>query len=53
LDLDAQKIHFYLNGKDLGMAFQNIPVGPNKCYFPAISMEEGEKVVFNFGRLPL
>jgi len=52
LDLEQRKIHFYQNGKDLGIAFKDIPVGENVCYFPGVSLQTGQMCLFNFGRRP-
>jgi hypothetical protein len=34
------------------VAFSHIEVGENKAYFPAVSLEKGMRVVFNFGMQP-
>lgn len=52
IDMDIKKIEFYLNGESLGVAFNNIPRGENVAFFPAISLQRGESVLFNFGQLP-
>ena len=39
IDFDKKEITFYRNDRSLGVAFNNIHVGPNMAYFPAISME--------------
>jgi ryanodine receptor 2 len=49
IDFENREISFYRNQCALGVAFKNIGVGPNMVYFPAISMNIGEKVEFNFG----
>lgn len=49
IDLDDRKMEFYHNGKYLGVAFDNIPVGENIAYFPGASLSKNEKVIFNFG----
>ena len=36
----------------MGVAFTNIETGQNKAYFPAVSLEKGMRVVFNFGQIP-
>ncbi|CAN8001155.1 unnamed protein product [Ixodes hexagonus] len=53
LDLDEGAVHFYRNGRYLGMAFDTVRVGPGLVYFPAVSLAFGENVVANFGATPL
>ena len=50
IDLENQFIEYYLNGKKLGHCFNNIPVGNNIFYFPALTINKGEKICFNFGQ---
>ena len=52
LDLDKRTMSYYLNGEFLGVASDDIDVGENHAYFPACSLSEGEKCVFNFGQTP-
>eukprot|EP00053_Salpingoeca_punica_P019404 m.196096 g.196096 ORF g.196096 m.196096 type:complete len:1198 (-) comp17645_c1_seq2:205-3798(-) len=52
LDLDEGKVQFYRNGHDMGVASINVRVGPNKAYFPAISLVLGESCAVNFGGEP-
>lgn len=52
IDLTNGEISYWRNNKFLGLAFKNVPSGPNKAYFPAISLDKGQKVVFNFGLRP-
>lgn len=52
LDLESGEISFWRNHKFMGIAFKNVPMGPNLAYFPAISMSRGERVIFNFGLRP-
>lgn len=52
IDLKNREISFWRNNKYLGVAYQFIEVGENKAYFPAISLEKGMRVVFNFGLQP-
>jgi Kip1 ubiquitination-promoting complex protein 1 len=52
IDFEKKEISFYRNNKFLGVAFKNIKTGPNMAYFPALSMGNGERVVFNFGLKP-
>jgi hypothetical protein len=49
IDLDRGSICFYQNGKFLGEAYNDVEIGPNKAYFPGISMVKGQRVEFNFG----
>uniref|UniRef100_V9K7B4 E3 ubiquitin-protein ligase RNF123 n=1 Tax=Callorhinchus milii TaxID=7868 RepID=V9K7B4_CALMI len=53
IDLDEGKIGFCLNGISLGVAFDNIKLGPGLAYFPAISLSFKESVAFNFGSRPI
>lgn len=53
IDLDNKKVEFFLNGKSLGVAFEDVPVGQNIAYFPGISTRKSEKCRFNFGATPL
>uniref|UniRef100_UPI00398EA455 E3 ubiquitin-protein ligase RNF123 n=1 Tax=Pristiophorus japonicus TaxID=55135 RepID=UPI00398EA455 len=53
IDLDEGKIGFCLNGISLGIAFQDIKLGPGMAYFPAISLSFKESVAFNFGSRPI
>mmetsp|Transcript_12917 Transcript_12917/g.16304 ORF Transcript_12917/g.16304 Transcript_12917/m.16304 type:complete len:657 (-) Transcript_12917:288-2258(-) len=59
LDLDAREMKFTLNGKDLGVAFENLPIAESISgtgesteigFFPAFSLEEGEALLINVGR---
>jgi hypothetical protein len=49
IDLDKRIIEYYLNGKALGEAFNEIAKGENIAYFPAVSLSKNEKICFNFG----
>jgi hypothetical protein len=49
INLDDRKIEFFHNGISQGIAFEEIATGPNKAYFPGISISKNEKVLFNFG----
>jgi len=49
LDLDKREISFFRNEESLGVAFKNVKIGPNMAYFPAVSLSQGQRVVFNFG----
>jgi len=50
LDLDAKKMHFYRNGRDLGAAFEGFdaPTG----VWPAITISKKQKITINFGKVP-
>ena len=50
IDFDKKIIQYWRNSKSLGRAFTNVKVGANCVYFPAISFQRGQRVVFNFGR---
>lgn len=50
LDLDANIISFYRNGKSLGKAFENILVDGAK--YPAVSLSFSESLTANFGAAP-
>lgn len=52
IDLEEKTIEFFLNGKSLGVAFKDIPVGENIAYFPGVSLSADEKITFNFGKTP-
>ena len=52
IDLKNGEISFWRNNKFLGVAFTNVPSGPNRAYFPAISLDMGQKAIFNFGLRP-
>jgi len=52
LDVDNGECSFLLNGKDLGVAFSDVDVGPNLAYFPALSVAYKEVAFCNFGSLP-
>ncbi len=53
IDLDRRVIEYFKNGKSLGIAFDNIPVGKKIAYFPAASISKGMRLVFNFGEYSL
>lgn len=52
IDLDHGEISYWRNEKFLGIAFTNVPKGPNLAYFPAITLEKDQHVIFNFGLRP-
>ncbi|PSN30203.1 hypothetical protein C0J52_21037 [Blattella germanica] len=53
IDLDKGALEFYRNGRSMGEAFDNIQLGPNMAYFPAVSLAFTENLVANFGSTPL
>ncbi len=53
IDLDNRVIEYFKNGKSLGIAFDNIPIGKNIAYFPAASISKGMRLLFNFGEYSL
>lgn len=44
--LKGSSIRFFKNGRDLGVAFEDIPEG---AYYPAVSLYMGGRVKLNFG----
>jgi hypothetical protein len=52
IDLDNKKLEYFLNGISLGIATEDIPIGENIAYFPAISFSQEEKAIYNFGQSP-
>ena len=52
INLKSREIMFWRNNSFLGVAFTDVEVGQNKAYFPAISMQKGQRVQFNFGLKP-
>lgn len=52
IDLENKKVEFFLNGKSLGVAFENVQIGKNIAYFPGMSIRKSEKCRFNFGATP-
>ena len=47
------QVSFALNGKKLGVAFEEIRVfEPQLAYFPAVSLSEGEAAYVNLGSAP-
>ena len=40
------------NGKDLGVAFDDVQFGSGLAYFPAVSLSYGESCQLNFGAFP-
>ncbi|XP_067938284.1 E3 ubiquitin-protein ligase RNF123-like [Watersipora subatra] len=52
IDCDEGVVTFYRNGVSMGAAFENICLGPDRAYFPAVSLSQGESVRLNFGSTP-
>jgi len=52
INFETKELQFFRNDSPLGVAFKNIKIGPNLAYFPAISLAEGQRVIFNFGLRP-
>jgi Kip1 ubiquitination-promoting complex protein 1 len=52
INFKTKEVHFWRNGKHLGVAFRNIKVGPNMAYAPGISLSKGQRAKFNFGQRP-
>jgi hypothetical protein len=40
IDLNKGEIMYWRNNKFLGIAFTDVPRGPNHAYFPAVSLEK-------------
>ena len=41
INLNTREILYWRNKEFLGVAFNDVEVGPNKCYFPAASLQNG------------
>mmetsp|Transcript_3976 Transcript_3976/g.4799 ORF Transcript_3976/g.4799 Transcript_3976/m.4799 type:complete len:194 (+) Transcript_3976:776-1357(+) len=52
INFNTREILFWRNHEFMGVAFKNIDVGPNRAYFPAASLQQGQRVLFNFGLRP-
>ena len=52
IDLTNGKIMYWRNGHFMGTAFKNVPSGQNRVYFPTVSLQKGQRVIFNFGNRP-
>jgi len=50
IDLESKTISYYRNGKDLGVAFNNVTIGDG--LYPALSLQKRQKCLFNFGKEP-
>lgn len=49
----APQVSFYLNGKDLGIAFSGVRLfQPHLAYSPAVSLSQGEACSVNVGAAP-
>nr|XP_006822492.1 PREDICTED: E3 ubiquitin-protein ligase RNF123-like [Saccoglossus kowalevskii] len=53
IDADNGIISFARNGKNLGVAYDNVKLGQGYAYFPAISLSFNENIQANFGATPL
>nr|CAD7455281.1 unnamed protein product [Timema tahoe] len=51
-DFDMGVLEFYRNGRSMREAFTNVPIGPGRAYFPAVSLAYTENLVANFGSTP-
>lgn len=51
IDLENRVIEYFINGKSIGIASQNILAGPNEAYFPALTSHGKEKCVVNTGSM--
>ncbi|XP_020289917.1 E3 ubiquitin-protein ligase RNF123 isoform X2 [Pseudomyrmex gracilis] len=52
LNMDKGTIYFYRNGRSLGRAFENVPMGAGIAYFPTVSLALNENLTANFGSIP-
>ena len=52
LDCEARTVSFSLNGVDMGVAFEQVELGPGVAYFPACTLSTNESMRFNFGETP-
>lgn len=52
LDMNDGTIDFYRNGRSLGRAFENVPMGAGIAYFPTVSLAYTENLTANFGSVP-
>ncbi|XP_058802185.1 E3 ubiquitin-protein ligase RNF123-like isoform X2 [Phymastichus coffea] len=53
IDMDEGTLCFYRNGKSLGVAFENISMGPGIVYFPTVSLAFAQNLTANFGTTPM
>ena len=49
INLNTREILYWRNHEFLGIAFSGLETGPNCAYFPAASLQRGQRIVFNFG----
>jgi len=52
ISFNTNEILYWRNDDFLGVAFTKIDSGPNRAYFPAVSLRQGQRVNFNFGQRP-
>lgn len=52
IDLDDGNVSYYRNGRELGVAFSSVLLGPGMAYFPALSLSDRERCRLNFGSTP-
>jgi Kip1 ubiquitination-promoting complex protein 1 len=52
LDLEQRTIEYYRNGNALGVAFEDIEIGPGITLFPAVSLAFNDSLTANFGGSP-
>lgn len=52
IDLDERTMNFYRNGRDMGLAFENISINDDTPYHPIVTLIASESVRVNFGSLP-
>ena len=50
IDLDFGYIEYFINGESLGITNENIKIGANEAYFPAITCSNKEKFLVNVGQ---
>ena len=50
INLNTREILYWRNREFLGVAFKDVLVGPNRAYFPAASLQQGQRLIFNFGQ---
>ncbi|XP_011504327.1 PREDICTED: E3 ubiquitin-protein ligase RNF123 [Ceratosolen solmsi marchali] len=53
IDMEEGTMCFYRNGKNLGVAFSKISMGPGIVYFPTVSLAFAENLTANFGTTPM
>lgn len=50
IDLEQSCIEYFINGNSIGcITADNIGIGPNQAYFPAVTMQTKEKCFVNTG----